>query len=72
MPALRKMTLATGEKLGRYEIRSQSGAGRNGEVYLAQDTKPDRKVALKVLPADLAANHDRMTFFGVGRITARC
>ena len=34
-----------------------------GEVYLAQDTKLDRKVALKVLPADLAANHDRMRRF---------
>jgi serine/threonine protein kinase len=34
-----------------------------GEVYLAQDTKLDRKVALKILPADLAANHDRMRRF---------
>ena len=34
-----------------------------GEVYLAQDTKLDRKVALKILPADLAANRDRMQRF---------
>ena len=34
-----------------------------GEVYLAEDTKLDRKVALKILPADLAANHDRMRRF---------
>ena len=34
-----------------------------GEVYLAQDTKLDRKVALKILPADLAANQDRMRRF---------
>src|SRR6516225_9914409 len=34
-----------------------------GEVYLAQDTKLDRKVALKILPAGLAANHDRMRRF---------
>jgi serine/threonine protein kinase len=34
-----------------------------GEVYLAQDTKLDRKVALKTLPADLAAKHDRMRRF---------
>src|SRR6267378_1796942 len=34
-----------------------------GEVYLAQDTKLDRKVALKILPAELAANRDRMQRF---------
>jgi eukaryotic-like serine/threonine-protein kinase len=50
------MTIATGTKLGRYEIRSPLGAGGMGEVYLAQDTKLDRKVALKVLPADVAAD----------------
>src|SRR2546430_8145695 len=57
------MALTTGTKLGRYEIRAKIGAGGMGEVYLAQDTKLDRKVALKVLPADLAANHDRMRRF---------
>jgi serine/threonine protein kinase len=34
-----------------------------GEVYLAQDTKLDRKVALKILPGDVASNHDRMERF---------
>ena len=34
-----------------------------GEVYLAQDTKLDRKVALKILPAEVAAHHDRMRRF---------
>jgi serine/threonine protein kinase len=55
--------VSVGARLGRYEIRSQIGAGGMGEVYLAQDTKLDRKVALKILPADLAANQDRMRRF---------
>ena len=57
------MSITTGTKLGRYEIRSKIGAGGMGEVYLAQDTKLDRKVALKILPAELAANQDRMRRF---------
>ena len=36
------MTIAAGTKLGRYEVRSQLGAGGMGEVYLAEDTKLDR------------------------------
>ena len=55
--------VSVGARLGRYEIRSQIGAGGMGEVYLAQDTKLDRKVALKILLADLAANQDRMRRF---------
>ena len=57
------MTLAAGTKLAHYAIVSKVGAGGMGEVYLAQDTKLDRKVALKILPADLAANRDRMARF---------
>src|SRR6266849_964169 len=57
------MPLSAGAKLGRYEIRSQIGAGGMGEVYLALDAKLDRKVALKILPAELAANQDRMRRF---------
>jgi serine/threonine protein kinase len=57
------MTLATGTRLGRYEIRSQIGAGGMGEVYLAEDTQLRRKVALKILPAEVAANQDRMRRF---------
>ncbi len=55
--------LFPGARLGHYEIKSQLGAGGMGEVYLAQDTKLDRRVALKILPADLAANNDRMRRF---------
>ena len=42
------MTIPSGKKLGRYETRSQIGAGGMGEVYLAEETKLDRKVALKI------------------------
>jgi serine/threonine protein kinase/Tol biopolymer transport system component len=57
------MSLAAGTKLGRYEIRSKIGEGGMGEVYLAQDTELHRKVALKILPNELAANQDRMRRF---------
>src|SRR2546428_12615431 len=57
------MTITVGTKLGRYEIRSKLGAGGMGEVYLAQDAKLDRKVALKILPGELATNQDRMRRF---------
>src|SRR6266581_4018436 len=57
------MSLAAGTKLGRYEIRSQIGEGGMGEVYLAEDTRLHRKVALKILPTELAANKDRMRRF---------
>jgi serine/threonine-protein kinase len=57
------MTLEVGTKFGRYEIRSQVGAGGMGEVYLAQDTMLDRKVALKILPPALAEDKDRMNRF---------
>src|SRR5438128_9563982 len=57
------MKIEPGTRLGRYEIRSKIGAGGMGQVYLAQDTTLDRKVALKILPADVAAHPDRMKRF---------
>jgi serine/threonine protein kinase len=44
------MSLTTGTKLGRYEIRSKIGAGGMGEVYLAEDTQLHRKVAVRSRP----------------------
>ncbi len=49
--------------LNHYRITAALGAGGMGEVYLAQDTKLDRKVALKILPADVASNRGRMERF---------
>src|SRR5438874_11841279 len=57
------MTIAAGTKLGRYEIRAKIGEGGMGEVYLAEDTKLDRKVALKVLPSEVATHPERMRRF---------
>ena len=52
-----------GTRLGGYEIRSQLGVGGMGEVYLAHDRKLDRKVAVKILPAEVAANQQRLRRF---------
>src|SRR5205823_3703000 len=57
------MSLSIGTKLGRYEIRAKIGAGGMGEVYLAQDTKLDRKVALKILPPEFCQDSERVARF---------
>src|SRR5439155_3852417 len=57
------MPISAGVRLGRYEIRSQLGAGGMGEVYLALDTELDRTVAIKILPEVLASDHQRLQRF---------
>jgi len=57
------MAVKPGTSLGRYEIRSKIGAGGMGDVYLAQDTKLNRKVAIKVLPTAFSQEPDRMRRF---------
>ena len=47
---------SSGARLGPYEIVSRIGAGGMGEVFQARDTRLDRSVAIKVLPAELAQN----------------
>src|SRR5215813_8522402 len=58
-----KASLSENTTISHYRTLSRIGAGGMGEVYLAQDTKLDRKVALKILPAEAAANQDRMRRF---------
>ena len=52
-----------GDKLGHYEILTPLGAGGMGEVYPARDIKLDREVAIKVLPAALAQDPERLARF---------
>jgi len=57
------MSLQSGTRLGPYEILSPLGAGGMGEVYKARDTRLDRFVAVKVLPAHLADHPDSLARF---------
>src|SRR5664279_5981903 len=57
------MLLSSGDKLGQYEILAPIGAGGMGEVYRAKDLRLGREVAVKVLPAGMAHNDDRLARF---------
>ena len=57
------MSLPAGHQLAHYEVLEPIGKGGMGEVYLAEDTKLDRQVALKVLPPELAESEERRARF---------
>jgi Tol biopolymer transport system component len=57
------MALASGTRLGSYEVVAQIGAGGMGEVYRARDTKLGRDVAIKVLPANFVNDPERLSRF---------
>ncbi len=57
------MALASGTRLGPYEITAQIGEGGMSEVYRATDTKLKRDVAVQVLPSTLAADPERLARF---------
>jgi eukaryotic-like serine/threonine-protein kinase len=57
------MPLSIGTRLGTYEIAAQIGAGGMGEVYKATDTNLKRAVAIKVLPASVASDPERLARF---------
>ena len=63
-----------GKTVGNYHITAKLGAGGMGEVFLAEDTRLERKAAIKFLPAEMAADPERRQRFldrGQGRFRAQ-
>jgi len=58
-----KSAWLVGKELDHYHILSLIGVGGMGEVYLAEDSRLKRNVAIKILPAELTGNHDRLRRF---------
>src|SRR5262249_19460266 len=59
----RSMPLSVGTTIGPYQFERELGRGGMGEVFLARDSRLDRHVAMKALPADLADNAERLARF---------
>ena len=57
------MTLASGTRIGPYEVLGPLGAGGMGEVYRARDDRLSRTIALKVLPGEFSADTGRLDRF---------
>jgi serine/threonine protein kinase len=57
------LSLTSGQSLGAYRILDQIGVGGMGEVYRAADTKLGREVAIKVLPAEVKEEPERLARF---------
>ena len=57
------MTISTGTRLGPYQVVAPLGAGGMGEVYRGRDERLEREVAIKVLPATVANDPDRLARF---------
>ena len=66
------MNLKAGSRLAHYEISAPIGEGGMGEVYRAEDTKLGREVAIKVLPADMSTDPERLRRFSGSPASAIC